>query len=177
MRTSFRPILTSILRVFFRSIKVYARPDNSRRRTSRPFQTCRTGKSTELDSPVAPIPVLGGHVDHQRWNVILHARASRATPLAAIIFLAMSLRCQARSVSRVTRVFSMEVRSERHRKAVRGANKRRTPKISRVCQPMRFYLSTVTPCSPVESRWMLSILNGEGDGRRGNTCSLFLNLC
>ena len=39
-----------------------------------------------LDSPVAPIPVLGGHADHQLLDLILRARTSRATLLAAIIF-------------------------------------------------------------------------------------------
>src|ERR1019366_7066256 len=39
-----------------------------------------------LYSPVAPIPVLGGHAHHQLLDVILRARSSRATPLAAIIF-------------------------------------------------------------------------------------------
>ena len=39
-----------------------------------------------LYSPVAPIPVLSGHANHQLLDLILHAWTSRATPSAAIIF-------------------------------------------------------------------------------------------
>src|SRR6516225_8158985 len=39
-----------------------------------------------LDSPVAPIPVLSGHADHQLLDLVWGARTAWATLLAAIIF-------------------------------------------------------------------------------------------
>src|SRR5450759_5299889 len=42
---------------------------------------------------------------------------------------------------------------------------------------LRSYLGPVMPCTAIESRRMLSVLCGEGDGRGSNVRGLPLNLC
>jgi hypothetical protein len=75
--------------------------------TSECWRLCRAplhglGWPTPLDSPVAPIPVLSVHADHQLLDLVWGAPTAWATLLAAIIFPSDQPASQAKSVAGVT---------------------------------------------------------------------------